>query len=252
MIDFHCHLDLYKDPLVIFDEIKQRNVKVLAVTTSPRAYLKALQYFNNTDNVSIALGLHPELVADRKNEIDLFMEQISKCRYIGEVGIDGTSRNRYSYSVQKGFFYDALCEAEKHHGRIISIHSRCAVQDVLECIEKSLNKNVPIMHWFTGNIKEFQRALSLGCWFSVNPKMCYSKAGRDIIAQIPLNKILPETDAPFTEKNGMSYMPWNTEVIEFLAVQYGQSIIEIKNQMKNNLLEVCNTRQDLEESRRSL
>ena len=240
MIDFHCHMDLYKNPLAVFNEVKQRNVKVLAVTTSPRAYLKTLQYFNNTDNVSIALGFHPELVEDRRNEIGLFMEQISKCRYIGEVGIDGTGRNRHSYSVQKSFFYDALSEAERHHGRIISIHSRCAVKDVLECIEKSLNKNVPIMHWFTGNAKELQRALSLGCWFSINPKMCYSKAGRDIIMQIPLNKILPETDAPFTEKNGMLYMPWDTEVIEFLAAQYGKSMIEITNQMENNLLEICN------------
>lgn len=240
MIDFHCHLDLYKNPLTVFDEVKQRNVKVLAVTTSPRAYLKTSQYFNNTDNVSVALGFHPELVTDRRSEIDLFMEQIPRCRYIGEVGIDGTSRNRHSYSEQRNFFYDALIEAEKHDGRIISIHSRCATKDVLECIEKSLNKNVPIMHWFTGNIKELQRALSLGCWFSVNPKMCYSKTGRDIIMQIPLNKILPETDAPFTEKNGMLYMPWNTEVIEFLAVQYGKPIIEIKNQMEKNLLEIYN------------
>lgn len=70
--------------------------------------------------------------------------------------------------------------------------------------------------------------------------MCYSKAGRDIIMQMPLNKILPETDAPFTEKNGMLYMPWDMDVIEFLAVQYGRSIIEIKKQMENNLLEVIN------------
>ena len=70
--------------------------------------------------------------------------------------------------------------------------------------------------------------------------MCYSKAGRDIIMQMPLNKILPETDAPFTEKNGMLYMPWDMDVIEFLAVQYGTSIIEIKKQMENNLLEVIN------------
>ena len=240
MIDFHCHLDLYKNPMTIFDEVKRRKVRVLAVTTSPRAYLKTSQYFNNTDCVSVALGFHPELVVDRKNEVNLFMEQVPKCKYIGEVGIDGTGRNRNTYSMQKRFFYDMLCEAEKHHGRIISIHSRCAVKDVLECIEKCLNKNVPIMHWFTGNVKELQRALSLGCWFSINPKMCYSKTGKDIIMRIPLNKILPETDAPFTEKSGIRYMPWDTEVIEFLAVQYGKSIIEIKNQMENNLQEIGN------------
>lgn len=240
MIDFHCHLDLYKNPLAVFNEVKKRNVKVLAVTTSPRAYLKASQYFSNTDNVSIALGFHPELVADRRNEINLFMEQISKCRYIGEVGIDGTTRNRYSYSTQKSFFCDVLNETEKQDGRIISIHSRGAVTEVLDCIEKSLNKNIPIMHWFTGNIKELQRAISLGCLFSINPKMCYSKSGKDIIMQIPLNKILPETDAPFTEKNGKLYMPWDTDVVDFLAMQYGKSIIEIKNQIDKNLQKISN------------
>lgn len=240
MIDFHCHLDLYKNPFAVFDEIKQRNVKVLAVTTSPRAYLKSIQYFNYADNVKVALGFHPELVADRKNEIELFVEQVQSTKYIGEIGIDGTSRNRYSYSVQKSFFFDALCVAEKYHGRVVSIHSRCAVNDVLECIEKSINKNVPIIHWFTGNAKELQRALSLGCWFSINPKMCNTKSGREIIMQIPMNRILPETDCPFTEKNGVLYMPWDTEVVEFLAVQYGKSLIEINNQIENNFLKICN------------
>lgn len=225
--------------LAILNEVKRRNVEVLAVTTSPRAYLKTSQYFNDINNVRVALGFHPELVANRRNEIALFMEQIAKCRYIGEIGIDGTSRNRGSYSEQKNFFYDALCEAEKYQGRIISIHSRCAVKDVLECIDKNLNKNVPILHWFTGNVKELQKALSLGCWFTINPKMCYSKAGRDIIMQLPLNKILPETDAPFTEKKGMAYMPWDTEVIEFIAIQHGMPIIEVKKQMENNLQAIC-------------
>ena len=56
MIDFHCHLDLYKNPLAVFEEVKKRKVRVLAVTTSPRAYLKSLQYFGNTDDVNVALG----------------------------------------------------------------------------------------------------------------------------------------------------------------------------------------------------
>lgn len=239
MIDFHCHLDLYKNPLAVLNEVNHRKVEVLAVTTSPRAYLKTSQYFNNFNNVRVALGFHPELVANRQNEIDLFMEQIAKCRYIGEVGIDGTSRNRDSYLEQKNFFYAALCEAEKCQGRILSIHSRCAVKDVLECIDKSLNKNVPILHWFTGNMQELQKALSLGCWFTINPKMCSSKSGRNIIMQLPLNKILPETDAPFTEKKGMAYMPWDTEVMEYIAIQHGLSIIEVKKQMEKNLQDIC-------------
>lgn len=70
MIDFHCHLDLYKNPLAVLNEVNNRKVEVLAVTTSPRAYLKSSQYFNNFNNVRVALGFHPELVANRRNEID--------------------------------------------------------------------------------------------------------------------------------------------------------------------------------------
>ena len=62
MIDFHCHLDLYADPLKLFDEVKRRKTEVLAVTTSPRAFIKTSQYFRGANNVRVALGFHPELV----------------------------------------------------------------------------------------------------------------------------------------------------------------------------------------------
>lgn len=238
MIDFHCHLDLYKNPLSVFTEVKKRKTKVLAVTTSPRAYLKTLYFFQEAENVHVALGLHPELVAERNKEIELFMKEMSNCSYLGEIGIDGTVRNRDSYNIQKVFFSDVLYEAERNKGKIISIHSRGAVKDVLLSIEKTLSVNVPILHWFTGTSKELQWALSLGCWFSINPKMCYTKAGRNIINQIPLERMIPETDAPFTEKNGYPYMPWDTEVIKYLAECYGVSLIEIDRIMEQNLKEI--------------
>ena len=76
MIDFHCHLDLYPDPLKIFEEVKSRKEDVLAVTTSPRAYLKTSAYFSGAKNLRVALGFHPELVAERPNEWELFLNSV--------------------------------------------------------------------------------------------------------------------------------------------------------------------------------
>ena len=90
MIDFHCHLDLYADPMKIFDEVKRRKTEVLAVTTSPRAFVKTLQYFRGANNVRVALGFHPELVKQRPLEKGLFFEQMSSVRFVGEIGIDGS------------------------------------------------------------------------------------------------------------------------------------------------------------------
>ena len=90
MIDFHCHLDLYADPMKIFYEVKSRKTEVLAVTTSPRAYIKTSQYFRGLDNVRVALGFHPELVKQRSSEKELFFEQMKSIKFIGEIGIDGS------------------------------------------------------------------------------------------------------------------------------------------------------------------
>ena len=72
MIDFHCHLDLYHAPMKIFTEVQKRRDFVLAVTTSPKAYQKTSYYFRGTDTVKVALGFHPELVAQRIEEKELF------------------------------------------------------------------------------------------------------------------------------------------------------------------------------------
>lgn len=54
------------------------------------------------------------------------------------------------------------------------------------------------MHWFSGSPAELQLAVDSGFYFSVNHKMVASKKGLSIIKAIPQDKLLTETDAPFT------------------------------------------------------
>jgi TatD DNase family protein len=67
MIDMHCHLDLYKNPIELLPEVQRRCKYVLAVTTSPRAWEKTRQVFAKINCVEVALGLHPENFSS-KNE----------------------------------------------------------------------------------------------------------------------------------------------------------------------------------------
>ena len=62
------------------------------------------------------------------------------------------------------------------------------------------NKNIYILHWFTGSISQMHNAVDMGCFFSINPKMLKTKSGINLIKKIPPNKILLETDAPFSVK----------------------------------------------------
>lgn len=217
MIDFHCHLDLYTDPMRVFAEVNKRKTEVLAVTTSPRAFVKTSQYFIGSNNVRVALGFHPELVKQRSLEKDLFFEQMRSVRYLGEIGIDGSLRTKEFILEQKGFFDKVVRSAALSGGKVLSIHSRGAVKEVLQILEKYEGGYIPILHWFTGSSKETEKAIKLGCWFSVNPNMCCTATGKKIIDCIPLDRLLPETDAPFTQKNGVPYMPWDTSVTSYLA-----------------------------------
>lgn len=235
MIDFHCHLDLYTNPLEVFCEAKRRKTIILAVTTSPRAYIKASKYFANSDNIYIALGFHPELVQKRVNEIEDFIKLLAKVRFIGEIGIDGSPNMRNSLTIQRDFFYAALESIEHIGNKIVSIHSRNASKEVLDALSDMSGKNAYILHWFTGTVAEAKRAIEIGCWFSINPKMCSSSKGQSLIRSLPIERIIPETDAPFTTRNNKPYMPWDMSVVEYIAKERNLSIALVQKIMKDNV-----------------
>ena len=242
MIDFHCHLDLYADPMKIFYEVKSRKTEVLAVTTSPRAYIKTSQYFRGLDNVRVALGFHPELVKQRSSEKELFFEQMKSIKFIGEIGIDGSQRAKQSISEQIEFFDEVIHNAAVYGKKVLSIHSRGAVKEVLQILLKYEGKSVPVLHWLTGSVKDAEKALELGCWFSVNPKMCFTASGKKVIGCIPLDRVLPETDAPFAHKDGVPYMPWDITVTSYMAKENNMAVDEMNLMLHRNLEALDNIR----------
>ena len=239
MIDMHCHLDLYKNPITLLPEIQKRCKYVLAITTSPRAWQKTKQVFAGIDCVQVALGLHPEILSSKMSEIDMLLSNICHSRYIGEVGIDGSEQYKSSYQAQKDLFREVALTAEKCGGKIISIHSRNAAKDVLDIIESDMVTSVPVLHWFSGTMKELERANAIGCWFSVSPAMLSGRRGKSLVSKMPLSRILPETDAPFTEKCGVPYMPWEAfKIIDTLKDIF--RLDSIQNELLSNFRRLIN------------
>lgn len=209
MIDFHCHIDLFKDAEPILDESENRGVYILAVTTTPKAWAGTKRLIGNRRRVRIALGLHPELVPERYNEIALFEHFLTETEYVGEVGLDGSPHLRDSFDLQVKVLRRVLLACSKAGGRVISLHSRRAASQVLDLLEAEPAAGTPILHWFSGNARELDRALRLGCWFSVGPAMVKSASGRKLVALMPRERILTETDSPFAQMNGRPLAPWD-------------------------------------------
>jgi len=213
MIDFHCHLDLFPNPSDIVQKSLDKGLYVLAVTTTPSAWSKSNQLGRNNQRIKTALGLHPQLAHEREKELQLFDRLLANVNYVGEIGLDGSPELKVNWDAQLRVFNHILQSCQNAGGKILSIHSRRAVKTVLEYLQKYPGAGIPILHWYSGNIKSLKHALDLGCWFSINPTMVKSKSGINIIKNIPKSRILPETDAPFTGENGESYKPWDVELV---------------------------------------
>ncbi|MEY9441725.1 Qat anti-phage system TatD family nuclease QatD [Bradyrhizobium elkanii] len=204
LVDFHCHLDLYPDHEKLLIECDQERVFTLAVTTTPRAWPRNNELAIRTKHVRAALGLHPQLVSERANEFALWQEYLPASRYVGEVGLDASPRFYNSFDLQKEIFEKILRSCAQRQDKILTLHSVRAVKPVLDMLEAHLlpRNGKAVLHWFTGTASEAKRACELGCYFSINATMLNNDRHRKLIAAMPLDRLLTETDGPFTQLGG--------------------------------------------------
>lgn len=200
--DLHCHLDLLPSMREFAKDAKESNINILAVTTTPKAYEKEIAYFNSYENIKIALGLHPQLVSERYNELDLVEKYIEDAAYIGEIGLDYNRQFYSSKNKQIDVFENLIKWCSSKGGKVISIHSVHADKNVLDILEKydCTKNNKCILHWFSGSLSQLRRAVEMECYFSINEMMMQSLNGRKLISNIPIDKVLVESDAPFINR----------------------------------------------------
>jgi TatD DNase family protein len=209
VIDFHCHVDLYPDPEAVVIQVRERDVDVLAVTTTPRAWEGTRILVSKAPRIKVALGLHPELVAERHVEVELLCSAIAEAKYLGEIGLDGSPPHRHSLDLQTRVFNRILQVCATHGGRIMTVHSRGASSLVLDALESHPKSGTAVLHWFSGTRRELNRAIALGCWFSVGPVMLRGAKGRSLVAEMPHERVLTETDGPFAQTGTCPLMPWD-------------------------------------------
>ena len=194
-------------PDVVADEATALGLGLFDCGVDPRDFASAHGRTRRLPTVIKGIGLHPWWLADGRcgpAEVNLLCEVAAQERYIGEVGLDFSARFAGSEPLQIQAL-NRLCDALVQHpltGRVISIHavrSAGAVLDVLESHGLLIpNPDSPaiIFHWFSGTSNELARARNANCYFSVNERMLATKRGREYARQIPLDRLLLETDAP--------------------------------------------------------
>ena len=207
--DAHVHANLMDSPLNVARSSHDAGLGLFTCGVTPHDYLELAPQLTQ-DNIRVGLGAHPWYISDGRvteKDIELLLELMEQTPYIGEIGLDFSSR----YCVDglqdmqvKAF--TRICErvAELSHNgqpRVLSMHTVRSVDAVLDILEQTgaVQECVPIIHWFSGSSEELQRAIKLGCWFSVGEMSLKTKRGREYAKVYPKDKLLTETDLPSSD-----------------------------------------------------
>ena len=207
IIDSHCHLNYEPMSLALDETINRANkigVKyILTISTEDKSYNKILSIVNKYRNVYGTYGIHPHEAKLHKNvRCSNILEKIKlskKIIGIGETGLDFY----YNHSEKKDQIrsFEEHIEASKVSNLPIIVHTRAAEKETLEVLKKHNDKKnfKFLIHCFTGSRNFAFRLLDLGAYISASGVITFKKSNElaSIFSEIPNDRILVETDAPY-------------------------------------------------------
>lgn len=205
LIDCHFHLDFYRNHKEIYDQINSLNQYTLCVTNSPEVYLSCKKLYRETRYLKFAVGFNPKIISNQSFDSKVFKYALKSSNYIGEVGLD-FSKQFYAVKEKQINAFSQIINLASEEKKIISIHSYMAEESVLDTLIKYKAQNT-IMHWYTGSEQLIKEFIKIGCYFSINCNMIKSTKGCRMLKLIPQDRILIESDGPFSKVNDEKFNP---------------------------------------------
>jgi len=239
LLDTHCHLDAYRDPGRVLDTAAAAGVELVAVSNTPDAYRRLSTLLPRSGPARPALGLHP-LHAHQLGMAGVlrFTRQAVQASWIGEIGLDFSSAGRATRDSQLAVF-DALLALPQLSDRPVTVHTRGAERVAVQRLADAGTR--AILHWYTGPLGVADDALAAGMSFSINPAMVSSAKGRALLARIPRDRVLLETDGPYTRRGSRPCEPADlTALVGDLAGLWQTSATQVRQNVCENQRRLSN------------
>ncbi|MFZ4383616.1 MAG: TatD family hydrolase [Chloroflexota bacterium] len=209
LIDTHVHLadvrfaaDL---PEVLLRARDAGVVQFVCVGYDIESSAEAIKLSSTFPDIVAAVGIHPnrsvDALPDTLRELDL-LSQSHAVVAIGECGLD-YYRNTEPPDVQTEAFIAQLRIAETR-GLPVIVHSRDAMEQTLDLIEKFNPGRRGVLHCFDGTVADVSRAVSLGFWISAAGQVTYrrDRTLAEALASVPADRLVIETDCPYLSPAG--------------------------------------------------
>jgi TatD DNase family protein len=251
LVDSHCHLD-FPDFAPELDAVVARAGAagvghMVTICTRVRRHAQVLAVAEHFPTVTCSVGTHPHHAHE---ELDITVEDLiahtnhPKVVALGEAGLDYHYDNSPRDAQEQGF--RTHIAAARATQLPLVIHTREADADCARILEDEMGKGAfpAVLHCYTGGPELARRAVAFGCYIGFTGIVTFknSAALRAIAAELPADRFLVETDAPYLaplpyrgKRNEPSYV---VEVAKMLAEVRGVSFEEIARQTTENFFKL--------------
>lgn len=204
-IDSHCHIDFpdfAEGVSPLLENMARAGVShALCVSVNLEHYPRVLALAESHANVFASVGVHPDHDEGREPSVAELVElaQNGRVLAIGETGLDYYRMRREDVDWQRDRFRTHI-RAARAAGKPLIIHTRNAAEDTLSLMtEEAAGEAGGVMHCFTEDWATARAALDLGFYISFSGIVTFknAKALKEVARQVPLDRLLIETDAPY-------------------------------------------------------
>lgn len=239
LVDVHAHLGLLgseKEIVAAVERASAAGVKAIVNNSvdaeSNRASLELQRQF---PVVKAALGLYPTeagklTAAEIDAELDFIRSRKTEVAAIGEIGLDYQEAATGEDKGRQQRLFELQIELAKELGKPVIVHSRKAEKEVVETLKK-LNCKRVILHAFHGSLNLAKEAADAGFYVTIPSNVGRSSQFQAIAKQLPLSRLMTETDAPYlaAEKGGGSEPAHVAITVKEIARLKGMDEIEVAN-----------------------
>jgi TatD DNase family protein len=222
MIDCHCHLeqkDYDKDREQVIEQCKQEIKFLVTSCAHPKDFDLTLDIARKHDNfVFAAIGIHPTYIKEtNEQEIKETIEKIRKNKEsivaIGETGLDFHWIKEPEWREKQKVLFVKMIQLAKDLHLPLIIHSWDATTEVIEILEQQGMKGKKVLMHLLSNRKVISKVIENDWFVSIGPGIRKSKDIRKIARDVPIHKILLETDSPWFAQEGQTRgLPLNVKI----------------------------------------
>jgi TatD DNase family protein len=238
LIDTHAHLNLedyYKDLKDVINRALKNDVRYFIVPgLDNKTNQKSIELALKNPEIKVAVGIHPSYVTNEDPfSIEKYLK-LSQVVAIGEIGID-LYHEQKTLQLQKQNLQIQVKLAIKYDLPII-LHARSSFEEIYEILLPYKHKIRGVFHSLVTDFESAQRAIDLGFYIGIGGIVTYKKAFQvhTLAKQLPLDKILLETDSPF-----LTPTPWKKTYRNepFLIKLVAEKIAILRNITLNEVAE---------------